>query len=409
MSAALLILLGGIVAIGFLGDLFFERTRIPDTLPLISIGILLGPVLRIVPPEAARPYMGPFGAIALTIILFEGGLDLDLRSAVRQAGRAAVLAVASFALSAFLVYYALAVGTGAGGWRTLAAAAALACTSAPIVIPVARKLLPDSPARPLLAVEAALSDALAVMTVLALLKAEGGEVAGASLIGALGASFAASVAVGLVAGILWLWLLGLLYSRRYFYVMTIGFVFLLMGGIEAFHGSGPLAVLAFGIVLANGDAILGLFGARAQDRLRKLFADGRVELRPEIGKSHAEISFLIRSFFFVYLGIIFRWPGADMSLWLAIILAVLAVLCGRQGAVALTSWTTRIPPAERPVLAAMLPRGLATAVLAAMLSEGAPAGSPSWETIAAFVVLASNIWMTLRLAKLRRTGGAGAA
>jgi hypothetical protein len=42
MSATLLLLLGGIVGVGFLGSLFFEKTRIPDAVPLILIGLLPG-------------------------------------------------------------------------------------------------------------------------------------------------------------------------------------------------------------------------------------------------------------------------------------------------------------------------------------------------------------------------------
>lgn len=96
MAATLLVLLGGIIGVGFIGNLFFERTRIPAVLLLIAIGIFLGPITRIVPPENVRPFMPFFGAIALTIILFEGGLDLDLQHTIKQAGRAVLLAALVF-------------------------------------------------------------------------------------------------------------------------------------------------------------------------------------------------------------------------------------------------------------------------------------------------------------------------
>ena len=63
--------------------------------------------------------------MALTIILFEGGLDLDLKHTLSQAGRAILLAVLSFALSMFLVYYAATLGLEAKGHQGLAMAAAL--------------------------------------------------------------------------------------------------------------------------------------------------------------------------------------------------------------------------------------------------------------------------------------------
>jgi len=397
MSSELLFLLGGVVVIGFLGNAFFERTGIPDILLLLGIGLLLGPVFNVVSPDKARPFMSAFGTIAFTIILFEGGLDLDLRDTIRQSGRALLLVVFSFGLTIFLLYYALVVGLGASGKTAWAVAAALACTSSPIVIPVLRKLAPDSPMRPLLAVESALSDALAVMTVLAIIGRGNGDISGASLLGTLGMSFLIGGGAAIVSGICWLWLLSHLYNRRFFYLVTVGFVFLLMGTVEAFHGSGAFAVFLFGIILANGERLLGVFGSRLRERARQLFADGHVALHPRISDSHAEISFLIRSFFFVYLGIIFRWPGDDMRMWLTIPIVGFSIVVGREIAVRLAAWTTRIPPGERGLLKIMIPRGFATAVLAAILMSRAEENSPSWDTLATFIVLISNLWMTLRL------------
>lgn len=403
MAATLLVLLGGIIGIGFLGNLFFEKTRIPSVLLLIAIGIFLGPITRVVPPEAVRPFMPFFGVIALTIILFEGGLDLDLQHALTQAGRAVLLAILSFLVAIFLVYYALLLGMGLHGPTVLAVAAALACTSAPIVIPVLVGLASHSPMRPLLVVESALSDALAVMVVLVLLGFEHGEITGSILAGHLGKSFLIGAAAALLGGIVWLWMLSHFSTLPFFYLTTIGFVFLLMGVVETMHGSGAVAVLAFGMVLANGEALIGVFGPRLREGIAKRFGVGGVVLDPRIKQSQAEISFMTRSFFFVYLGIIFQWPGTDFRLWLSILLVIVAILVGREIAVQLTGWLTGVPARYRLLLSAMLPRGLATAVLSAMLVDRAPALGPAWETLATFVVVASNLWMSFRLIKIHDT------
>jgi cell volume regulation protein A len=401
MAANLLILLGGIIGVGFIGNLFFEKTRIPAVLLLIAIGIFLGPLTRIVPPEAVRPFMPAFGAVALTIILFEGGLDLDLQRTIRQAGRALLLALLSFMIAMFLVYYAIALGMNAQGPTALAIASALACTSAPIVIPVLARAAPHSPMRPLLVVESALSDALAVMAVLALLGLEHGEISGSILAGQLGKSFLIGAGAALVAGLAWLWMLSHLSNRPFFYLMTIGFVFLLMGAVESFHGSGALAVLIFGMVLANGEALVGIFNPRIRDEITKRFGEGGVALHPRLTESHAEVSFMTRSFFFVYLGIIFQWPGTDFRLWLTIVLALVAIITAREIAVQLVGWITRVSAPDRLLVSAMVPRGLATAVLAAMLVNSATQPGPAWETLATFVVVISNIWMSFRLLKIR--------
>lgn len=399
MSALLLIILGGIIALGFLGNLFAERTRMPDLLLLIGVGLLLGPILKVIPPDGVRPFMPAFGAIALTIILFEGGLDLDLQRTLRQAGRAILLAGLSFGIALLLIYYALLLGTGRSDRLVWAVAAALACTSAPIVIPVLARVLPNSPMRPLLAVESALSDALAVIVVLLLQHFEDLPISGAAFAGRLGQSFLIGAGAAVAVGLVWLWLLSRFHARKYFYLMTIGIVFLMMGGVERFHGSGALAVLIFGILLANGPLLAGLVSAAARERLATAAGEGR-GLHSRLTESHAELSLVTRTFFFVYLGIIFRWPGSETRTWLSILLVMVGLLIGRELAVQLLGWSTRVGARDRRVLSVMLPRGLATAVLTALIVGGRPA-ERHWETIATFVVVLSNIWMSARLLKLR--------
>lgn len=88
-------------------------------------------------------------------------------------------------------------------------------------------------------------------------------------------------------------------------------------------------------------------------------------------------------------------------MWLTIALSALAIIVGREIAVQLTGWVARVPAQHRSLLNAMLPRGLATAVLAAMLVNRATQPGPAWETLATFVVVISNVWMTFRLLKIR--------
>ena len=108
--------IGAIIAIGFTATLIFERTRIPDLLILIFLGLLLGPIaltylgISFVPPgvlEVATPY---FTAIALMIILFDGGLHLRLGQVVSKlsivglhTGVAFLLTIFAIALVAWIV------------------------------------------------------------------------------------------------------------------------------------------------------------------------------------------------------------------------------------------------------------------------------------------------------------------
>ncbi len=400
MEATLLLVLGGIIGVGFAGSIFLEKTRVPDVFLLMAVGVLIGPVLRIVPPETVRPFMPVFGTLALTIILFEGGLNLDLGLALRQAGRAMLLMLLSFTVSACLVYYALHIGLEASGPMAWAVSAAVACTSAPIVIPVLARLAPDSPLRPLLSMESALSDALAVMVVLTIGIKTGGGFSGPVFVGLLGRSVLIGAGAAAVGGLLWLLLLLRLYERPFFYLMTLGFVFLLMGGVIMAGGSGAVAALVFGMVLANGEALYALLHPSLKGAVDSGTGEGRLRLHPRITESHSELSFVTRTFFFVYLGMIVRWPEPDFRMWLTLGLATVAILVGREIAVQLTGWVARIPARERVLLSSMVPRGLATAVLVSMLASRSPDSASSWVTLATFLILVSNLHMTLRLVRM---------
>jgi cell volume regulation protein A len=226
---------------------------------------------------------------------------------------------------------------------------------------------------------------------------------GSALLQALGRSLLIGGCVAFLAGLLWLWALSRLYSQKYYYLLTLGFVFLMMGAVENIHGSGAVAVLIFGIVLANGQTLMVVIGPSWRERLSKLFRNGQIELHPRIMESHTEISFLVRTFFFIYLGVIFRWPGSDFRLWLAILLVSIAIIIGREVAVQLLGWIAKVSARNRMLLTAMLPRGLATAVLTAILvlDNSRLAGPP--ETLATFIILVSNSWTTLRVLKFRES------
>ena len=76
----------------------FERTRVPDVLPLIGIGILVGPLLGILSPSDFG-YVGPLlSAIALTLMLFEGGSHLTLETLKTSLKDSVVLALSTFIL-----------------------------------------------------------------------------------------------------------------------------------------------------------------------------------------------------------------------------------------------------------------------------------------------------------------------
>jgi cell volume regulation protein A len=57
MEISLVFLAAGIIIMtGFFGIFFFDKTKIPDVLLLMGIGILLGPVFGLIDPAELRHF-----------------------------------------------------------------------------------------------------------------------------------------------------------------------------------------------------------------------------------------------------------------------------------------------------------------------------------------------------------------
>jgi cell volume regulation protein A len=90
---------GLVIVLGFLGEEFFKRTSIPDPILLLLFGLLLGPVLNIFSHEQLISITPYFAALALIVILFDGGLNMDIRQAIKNSPRAIVLGFTGFILN----------------------------------------------------------------------------------------------------------------------------------------------------------------------------------------------------------------------------------------------------------------------------------------------------------------------
>ena len=80
-TAVLCVIVGG-----FAAQWAAWRLRVPAIVLLLACGLLVGPALHILQPSAALgPALRPVVGLAVAIVVFEGGLALDLRE-LRAAG-----------------------------------------------------------------------------------------------------------------------------------------------------------------------------------------------------------------------------------------------------------------------------------------------------------------------------------
>lgn len=383
---AMLATLAAIIMLGFLGYLLFERTRVSDVLLLIGVGLLVGPVLNIVSVEAFQDASALVGTLALIVIMFDGGLGLELRDLMNGFLRAGVLAVLGFGLT---VAGIAAVGHYAMGmdWMTAALLGAiLGGTSGVIIIPLMSRISARRGTSVLMSVDSALTDVLCVIgavTIMGILTAGGGALDSAIVQGALkgiAAQFSVATVLGLITGFGWLRTLKALQHKKNSYMLTLAAVLALYAGTEVVGGNGSIAVLVFGVVLGNGWLIM-----------RKLDLQG-MALNENQRQFQGEISFLIRVFFFVYLGIILDPAVLANPAFLAASGILLAAIVGaRVIAVHASTWGDAETRPDRALVTWLMPRGLAATVLAGLPAQAGIAGTESFLAYAFIVVVATNL------------------
>lgn len=353
-------LLGGLLVLAFVANRLVRRTGVPDVLVLMATGVALGPLFHLVDPTKFAGVTHGFGTLALILILFEAGLELDLWQTLRHFPGGFLLAILSYVFTVALVA-TVAHETLALPLRpALVVGAVLGGVSSSVTLPVLQHLQLRPNVRTTLMVEASLADILSVLAVAVLLGLPtGGAGVFAGLVQGFFMELGISLVLGIVAGIGWSFLLPALSDQRFWQVLTFGAV-LVLYAVTAAAGGGPLfAVVIFGLTLTNIPEARKRIEFTAPGR-----AGGPAEPHVSLLAFHAELSFLVRTFFFVLIGVVVRF-GAFSTQWIAVVGMFGAILVGRWLAVQASRIGWRGTEVwERELAFWLLPRGLITAVLA---------------------------------------------
>jgi len=379
-AAQILGFLGILLIIGFIGDYLFRKISFPDILALLALGYVAGHVLNIVDPAWIAPASPIIANLALVIILFNGGLGLEFSQAQATAPRAIALALLGIGVSmisaAAFVYYLL-------DWElmnSLLLGAIVGGTSPAIVMPLIGRAKVPAEISSLLHIESALNGALVIVIALVILEIMTVGATGnvASVIAkAIGIRFLLGVGVGAAAGFAWLWVLTFIEGEVYDDVLTLALLFLLYLGVESLKGSGAIFALVFGLILGNG-----------MDFARFLRTERTTEIHNTMVKFHSQISFIAKTFFFAYLGLMLTFD--EPRIVIPSIILSLALLVVRCIVVPVISMGNRSLLANKGILATMLPRGLSAAVVAEIAASSGIANAQLYPDIV-IVVIATTV------------------
>ena len=161
-------IIGAIIILGFITSQIFERTKFSNVILLMSAGMLLGPVLKIVTIEGPISVLAPYiGTLALIIILFEGGLNLNFFKVLTSLAKASGFAVLVISLSMVFLGILMHLIFGWTYLEGLLLGAVLGGTSEAIVIPFISKLTMNEDSKVILTLESTLTNPLCVIVALA--------------------------------------------------------------------------------------------------------------------------------------------------------------------------------------------------------------------------------------------------
>ncbi len=378
MSPVMAIALVGALGVG--SQWLAWRLRLPAIVLMLLAGIIVGPVLGVFDPARdIGPLTGPIISIAVAVILFEGGLTLNLQS-LRDAATG-VRRLVFIGAPLGWITSALALHYGAGlGWQASAVFGGIMIVTGPTVIaPLLRTARLSRRPAALLQWEAIVNDpigalaaVLAFEVVLVLQSATTTATAVQDLL--VGIVFA--TAMGFAAG------LGLAWAFRggrvpEFMKVPVLFTALLAAFAVSdalLHESGLLAVTIMGIVIANANL------------------PSYVELRRF--KEHATV--LLVSGVFILLAAQLDFSALAKLDLRAIVFVALVVLVARPVTVFLALLGSGLPWREQVLVAFTGPRGVVLVAVAGLfgdrllalgIADGALIGPLAFVLVASTVVL----------------------
>ena len=308
----------GLALLFFVGHIlqwFFIKTKIPDLLLLILAGFLMGPSgFGFIQPQDLGKAGAVLATITLIIILYEGGLNLNWQNLVSSSLPALSLSLLSFIFIAgaavliispfFPLPTALLIGMGIGS------------TSSAIVFPLIKPLDLKENTKTILSLESAFTDVFAIIAFLAILEMVISKTYSASsLLFGFGAKPFFSMGLGAGSALLWS-----AFKRRLPHLFSMSFAaeawtLLTYGVIEWMQFNGPIGILVFGFLLAN----LSLLPKSLGFLLNFMPVTNKEMLLLK------EISFLLRTFFFLYLGVIMQLSSLSVFMWAVLLTGLIFI------------------------------------------------------------------------------------
>lgn len=394
-SALIIALVGLLIFAAHFFEAIFRQTRIPDVLPLVIIGLLLGPLFNIATPTHFGSVGPIFTTITFIFILFEAGIGLNLSTIRTTYKDTLLLGGVTFVLTVAAVGAAAYFLTDLGIIRSLILASAVGAIASTIIAPMLGKLKMHAAGKTVLLLESSIGDVLSVMATISLIEVTRIESISTLdiglILGKIISSFILAAVLGVISALLWSFILNRIRNLQNTIFTTAAFVFVVFGLAEWLGYSGAVSALAFGITAGN------------INKSTILSIGNHTIIKPaELTKMEraffSEMAFILRTFFFIYMGI-----SLQLASWWIIVIGLLLTLVIYIIRLPIVKFTFKLDPSDASMLAVVIPRGLTAAVLASIPFQQEISGGQTIQNIAYAIILISIIFTSLLVFLIDRT------
>lgn len=321
ISVSLLFLFfAGVAFLGFIINALFNKLKIINVLPLMIIGLLVGPIFHFVNvgPNSLVSSLAPIiTAVALAFILFDVGINMNIFRLGRILSKATkfalllafttglAISLAAFYLLHYNIMYSLILGFALAGPSSA-------------IIPTLMKSIEISPElKDSLVYESVITDVLQLVVPILLIEIlVNTNLTLTSIATLIVGSVVGSIFLGSVLALFWLYILNRFkeFSKPYTWTLTITMVVATYGISQLLNFSSPITIFVFGIIFSNFGSVIDkqeqeIKGKQDVDIkrlfnkvLRKYFYFDNVST---VRNYQREIQFFASTFFFVYIGMLF--------------------------------------------------------------------------------------------------------
>jgi len=387
----LFLVIGTSILISVVGHKLFEKTGLPESIFMIILGLLAGPLLNIVDVEELTRIVPFLFILSLIIILLESGLSTKIFEIAKTTPIALI-----FTLIVFITT-TLACGTFLCcilGWSLLQSMLLAVICTGTATLPVTyllSKISVREEVKHLLVLESIINDVTIITAVTLILQAATLAIDLKTTLGHIARYVVIAIFYGSISSPIWAYALVRFFKEpKLIYISTLAVATILYALAEASNGSGIIAILTFSLFLGN---LLDVIKAsRIQET--PTFVNTLPKQLESLKVTQTEIAFLAKNFFFFILGALFKIDVLSTFIFLVCLTLVVLMVITRFISSKIISSLDEKYKGQSTVISLMLPRGF-TAILAAFMPMEKNVDAPLLREMVLLIVVITTIVATL--------------